>query len=1439
MSRSAKLITALLSILAVLLIAIPAYWYKSVTASAGLEKTLASQLSVQLGRHVGIGSVHVKPTGKIVAYDVTIEDQGQILLHAKETAVAYNVLHIFSASPLAGLRSIDFHQPEIFVDRYDTTGEWNIVRFIKDFKRPEQSGGFRASIHIAEGKVRIRDKQQNTVIDKINGEINFAGNPKVTLSISGALADRPIAIGGFIHTHNGTFGVQIDAQDQLMDIIAPWFPETDVAMQEGRADISLFLRQEQYCPLQYSGEIELKEIKAALRSTGYQLAKVTGKVLINNKALFLQGLTGTLNGETVRVQGNVALDGRSPYLDIAIVAEDMNIKKALPDKTIPVDGNVQVQLSAVGNLEDLRLHGTVGMKQGAVNGIALQDGNATLTYDNDWVEVHELQAGLWGGSVKGQGVIKLGPMPVYTMLLQLDGVQSPRPELTGKITASAFITGDAGNPLSMVWGAGQMENGAVYSVPYDRAAAGFYWANNQLQLDYFNLTIGSGWVMINGSGSREKLDLALRGENLPLERLAAVGGNLSVSGLGAVTGNVQGTFNEPVISGIFTAKEGQVLRQSFTECSGAFNLSKGELVLSNVTASHENTRHSLNGSIYFYPEPTLDLHITSQNAPAEEVVKLLRFNEQIRGRVDNEIDVQGPLTNLAFAGRLFLKQGVYREQRIDQAQVYYTYRQGVLDIQNATVASGGANFALAGTWGAGQELDFHFAAENLRFEELNALQGMSYEVSGQAEFAGTIKGVWGNPRISSSIKAYDAVINKQRFGNLTGQINFINKQLLIPELKLIDGSACYDFTGRINFNDPPQVEGLLTVREGQVPQLLALLSYAIPDAQGKVTADLTLSGALAKPDARGQLTVTQGYVKGYPVDIIKLDVAAEQGLITINQLELKQGQGFMRAQGTWALDGVVALELGGKDLDAGFVSSLLPKPQPVKGQINFTAQVTGTAQYPQAAMSVEILQGSWGAAEFDSLYALLLLENDTIKLNQIMLIKEPYRASAYGTVPLAALTKKGREEPHSPTGMDIRMQLEQADLSILPLLSRDVAWAVGQTRGQVRIGGNLYQPLVFGQFTVTDGAVKFRGLRDPVEHVNIDLEFDGDIMRLKTFNGQLGGGNYTGNGSAILKGFSLENLHLALKLDKLYVNSKYYVGPLEGGFTLEEARGQPSLKGELFIANTEINPPAFWPDGYKALPDVRLDVAIEVDKNVRLRNSALYDMYVKGKIKAQGLLSQPITSGRLTVVRGTLQYLNTSFRITEGVADFNQYDSFLPSIRVAAETRTLDTKVRLQANGPLAQMDFRLTSEPSLSQQQIITLLTLRSRNVDKKTSSNGDITGSGGGHADRNELSLLLHEGLQFTFVQRAEKVFENFLGLDEFNIIRSQNEKVTDKEMYNLEVGKFINDRMFIGYTMGIDKSEQIFRFRYDIANNLSIDGVLGGEDDKRIGLEARFYF
>ena len=145
--------------------------------------------------------------------------------------------------------------------------------------------------------------------------------------------------------------------------------------------------------------------------------------------------------------------------------------------------------------------------------------------------------------------------------------------------------------------------------------------------------------------------------------------------------------------------------------------------------------------------------------------------------------------------------------------------------------------------------------------------------------------------------------------------------------------------------------------------------------------------------------------------------------------------------------------------------------------------------------------------------------------------------------------------------------------------------------------------------------------------------------------------------------------------------------------------------------------------------------------------------------------------------------------------------------------------------------------------------MTLRSRYYDKQGLAGGSRdTGLG-----REELLSLLDAGLQMTFVIEAESSFRQSFGLDEFRLVRStlsselaakyaaegRTASAADREVYNLEIGKYVTDRFYISYTMGLDHSATSVYFRYDLGKRVSVTGAVDELNRQRLGVEARFKF
>ena len=147
-------------------------------------------------------------------------------------------------------------------------------------------------------------------------------------------------------------------------------------------------------------------------------------------------------------------------------------------------------------------------------------------------------------------------------------------------------------------------------------------------------------------------------------------------------------------------------------------------------------------------------------------------------------------------------------------------------------------------------------------------------------------------------------------------------------------------------------------------------------------------------------------------------------------------------------------------------------------------------------------------------------------------------------------------------------------------------------------------------------------------------------------------------------------------------------------------------------------------------------------------------------------------------------------------------------------------------------MDLQLTASPEMSQTQIIQLLTLR--NAYRDGQSNMDV-------------GDLLSVGLQMSFLSEVEDVIRNLLYMDQFMISRGSGsafdthtaETDTNKYDFNVEMGKYISDKVMLKYTRGLG-GDNINRYgvQYDMSDKFGF--TLEREGGAYIvGLEARMSF
>ena len=972
-----------------------------------------------------------------------------------------------------------------------------------------------------------------------------------------------------------------------------------------------------------------------------------------------------------------------------------------------------------------------------------------------------------------------------------------------------------------------------------------------LTLQALAFRLGGGQLAASGSLGSDRLHLNVTAADVPLEALARSHAGLLLSGRGDFTGDLTGSPDAINLAGDFRAMQGSAYYQPFTQMSGHLELQGGTLTLTGTRMLNGRAWHQIDGSVELTGRRAIDLRVKTHGARAEDLVAWLAPGEALTGNIENEVALGGTLDDIEADGKMTLIEGSYRGFLLSKAGGTYRRHDGVTSLQDFTVDSFNARVSLAGTIDRQGRLNFAVAAREVEAAYIQI--NYPYPVEGKISLSGVLTGSVQAPEFRGEARARSLRLNGQDLFDIGGSVVLKRDEIEVSALNFLLGTGQVRFNGGYREKDG-QVHGDLSVENAEVGGLLAVLNTPLKTVTGRLNGQVTLTGTASQPALQIFGTVSSGRIKGYALDSIDMDVSLRNRVITINEFRAKQGSGIVVAKGTADLNGVLALEVGGRDVDAGLLASWLDSTAEIQGKMNFVAQVGGTAQSPTAGLSLDIQKGGVTSATFDELYGLFSLKDEVIQVNQLYITKGEHRASMYGVLPVKALSRQGRDEATAADSMNLRLRLDQANLSILPMLSPEVEWASGATRGEIAIGGTVANPIFSGNLSVTDGALKLKSLADPLTKLGIDIRFEDDKMIVSRITGAMGAGSFNVEGFASVNGREgLADYRGRLVLNQLGIRHKFFHGPLNGNLEISRIEGKPTLSGRILFENMTFNVPAL-PD----MPPSDLDLAMNIDivagKNLRAYSPSLYDIWLDGGFHFGGTLRQPRITGKINLARGSVDYLGARFRIENGSIDFPTPRRLEPMIHLAAYTNLSQTKVLMGIDGPISHMDLKLSSEPAMSQQEIRTVLALRPRSGDAMPSAMEPDA------LAREEMRALLTTGLRMQMLGEVENTFRNALGLDDFRLVTSARSSSREpvslgtsvaagkpaslQEVYTVEISKYIGDKVEITYSLGLNRNEYLIELRYDVTRNFSLNAstLNGSVDEKnntRIGAEYRIRF
>jgi translocation and assembly module TamB len=1424
-----------------IIVASGAFWLsRSQEVMTGAKDALSVELGNVLGTLVTVGTVEVSSYNTIMVHNVTIYDkQSEVLATTDEITVVYSPWSILTSwNIVKSISELRVDKPVIWLTQRN--GEhWNIEDIIIQDNASDSS--LSSKIKLIDGKAIVSAYNSQWMLEALNGSLDLSDKPSMKIELQGTYKGTALKAKGTVST-KGRSTITFNAERLMLADFQALVPaEGSIKLMGGSGENVEATIAYDKGNLEWAGEARL--VKADVDLDDIPMRQIDGGIAFTNKKLYVFAAAKVFE-QPIEVRGTVITEASEPILKLTVSSPDFD--PSATGYNIPVKGKLSFKADIAGITSNPIIVGDVAMKAGELAGYQAQNVQAKMDIIDKNIAIHQFKADIFGGQVAATGQVQpeIGSydLEVKAQHIDMKNFADLAPDLSGYVDGTVAVKGTGDLAGAEVQGIVAMGQGEFSGIPFTSLTSGFYYHGGNATVDYLNISLGQqGMITARGTIEQQTIALQLYGHDIPLQLLGkSIGG--TIEGVGQFNGEIHGTFSAPAMTANFTAVNGEIISQPFTQVTGSMKINSQQITLQNVEMINGVTKHSVQGTIALSGQKELNLAISTQRARAENLVPLLAPGERLTGNVDNEMIITGSLGDPNVEGQITLADGSFRGQLLAKAAGSYKREQGVTTINDFVIQSLNTQIHLSGTISPNNDLNFDVVAQDIDLEKL-ILNSGTYVSSGKAKFKGKLTGTPTIPVFKGELSADKLRLNQQEFTGVTGTIAVAGNEIEIPAISFLQGKGKFNFSGGFD-SGTSEMYGVLDVENGELQSLLAASKVENKDIQGVLNGQVKVSGTLDNPSIHliGDL---KGSIKKYPIESMTVDASLENNIVSIYDFSVKQGTGVVLARGKANLNtnGSLDLEVGGRDIDAGLVAAFFNTSITPKGKLNFAAQVSGVSNNPHTALSLELVNGGIGDATFDSLYGLLILDKDVIHVNQVLLKKGPYQASAYGIIPVAALSPEGRQQGNSVEQMNLNVKLDQANLSILPLLTKEVTAAEGATQGEIMITGTLNQPILKGNITVKDGILKLAAFKDPIQKVGVDIAFEGDTINIKQFEGHMGTGLYRLTGTAKLKGIGLDDYNISLLLDKPMIRSKYFTGTVDGKLMLTQGPVRPKLAGKLLFENDIIDIPTI-PDVQPSNINMDLDVDFQVGKKVQFYNPYLYDILAAGRVKLGGSTMQPDISGHIVAIRGTVSYLRTPFKIEEASVDFRQFASFEPIIKLKAQTSLQQTVVNLNINGPIGAMEFKLTSEPAMNQQDILSLLTLRSRYFDKQSSGNNSL--------GRDELVGALDAGLQMRFISEIEGNLRNALGLDEFNFVRDTNSTIVKKsnnnkdenstinqEVYNLVISKSITDKLLASYTMGVDHDKSELSFRYSLNRRISLTGSIDDQNQTWLGAEARFRF
>jgi len=392
----------------------------------------------------------------------------------------------------------------------------------------------------------------------------------------------------------------------------------------------------------------------------------------------------------------------------------------------------------------------------------------------------------------------------------------------------------------------------------------------------------------------------------------------------------------------------------------------------------------------------------------------------------------------------------------------------------------------------------------------------------------------------------------------------------------------------------------------------------------------------------------------------------------------------------------------------------------------------------------------------------------------------------------------------------------------------------------VRVSGTRQAPEVIGNAVLADARISHEDFPYPFSSLRGTVVFSRNSVRLESVNGTVALGTIHVTGAVEHQNSQVQSInlqaairHARLRYPKDFLSTIDAELSLRGGADARVLSGDVTVLRAQYLRDFSVLEQILGQSGGSSgggqvanplLEGTRLNVTIHSQDGFFIDNE-LARIQGGMSLTLRGTLAYPSVTGRAEAIEGAIFFRGNRFDLVHASADFIDRNRIIPVLEVRAEADVRSYRLRLDLTGDLEHLRLNMSSDPPLSNVDIVSLLT---------TGKSDQIGAENPRHqAEMTGLSAasILSESLTGVIGKRVERI----LGISSFRIdpflAGTENDPTA-----RVTITERITKDVSVTYSRNLTTAqEQIFLIEYDVNRNLSI--VATRDEDGRYAVDFRF--